>query len=196
MRRLRAIHAVSDAWRVAPHPSCARIQKRWLKRGGSLTAHLRELGAVTVRVTRERLGRAWRDEVTTLRVSARSPVWVREVVLEVDGAPFIVARSVIPLAASRGVWRPVRRLAARPLAELLYQDKKVARSALASTKLGARHPLAALVKRDIDQPPLSALLARRSLFQRRGARLLVTECMLPALWIHARAHARAHDGSA
>ncbi|HTI17512.1 MAG TPA: chorismate lyase [Trinickia sp.] len=174
--------AASAAWRAALRPSLTFDQKDWLTRGSSLTAHLRTLGAVTVRVTREAVAPAWADEHTALGVALREPVWVREVVLLVDGVPFVVAHSVAPLATSRGVWQSMRRLSARPLAELLYDDGAVSRSGLVSARHTARHPLFALARREFASKVPHALLARRSVFMRHGAPLMVTECMLPALW--------------
>jgi chorismate--pyruvate lyase len=76
-------------------------------------------------------------------------------------------------------------LRTRPLAELLYSDSGVARSALVSRRVSARHPLFALAEREIPAEPKHtphAFVARRSVFERAGAPLLVTECMLPSLW--------------
>jgi chorismate--pyruvate lyase len=176
--------AAGGAWRALPRPSVTFDQKDWLTRGGSLTAHLRTLGAVTVRVTREAVAVAWADEYAALGMRARERVWVREVVLDVDGVPFMAAHSIAPLAASRSVWQSMRRLSSRPLAELLYYDGSVSRSMLVSARLTARHSLVSLASREIADAAPHALLARRSVFMRQGAPLLVTECMLPALWAH------------
>ena len=182
--------AADAHWRVAPIPAFTRDQKDWLTRGGSLTAHLATLGAVSVRVTREIVAPPWADEYGALCVARRSPVWVREVVLSVDGTPFVAAHSIAPLAASVGVWQAMRRLRNRPLAELLYSDNSVARSALVSRRLTARHPLHGLASREIDGVSPHGLVARRSVFERHGAPLMVTECMLPALWAHLAARSR------
>jgi chorismate--pyruvate lyase len=176
--------AADAHWRVAPLPGFSSAQKDWLTRGGSLTAHLRTLGAVVVRVTREAVALPWADEHAALRIAPREPVWVREVVLSVDGIPFVAAHSIAPLAASVGVWQAIRRLRTRPLAELLYSDSSVARSSLVSRRLTARHALYRLAAREIAATPPHALVARRSVFERFGAPLMVTECMLPALWHH------------
>jgi chorismate--pyruvate lyase len=86
----------------------------------------------------------------------------------------------------------MRRLSARPLAELLYDDGAVSRSGLVSARHTARHPLFALARRELASKVPHALLARRSVFMRHGAPLMVTECMLPALWacLAARAERR------
>ncbi|MDR6388647.1 chorismate lyase [Paraburkholderia phenoliruptrix] len=176
--------AADAHWRVAPLPGLSAPQKDWLTRGGSLTAHLRVLGAVAVRVTREAVALPWADEHAALGLHARAPVWVREVVLSVDGVPFVAAHSVAPLAASVGVWQATRRLRTRPLAELLYSDSSVARSALVSRRVTGRHPLHRLAAREVGGTPPHAMVARRSVFERHGAPLMVTECFLPALWVH------------
>ncbi|SAL18520.1 chorismate lyase family protein [Caballeronia peredens] len=187
-------------WRVVPLPTFSDTQKDWLTRGGSLTAHLRTLGAVSVDVTREAVDLPWQDEARALGITSRTPVWVREVALNVDGVPFVVAHSIVALTHSIGVWQSMRRLRTRPLAELLYSDSSVSRSALASRRLTARHPLHRLASaqaRDAGH----VLVARRSVFERHGAPLMVTECMLDALWtrlapLHGprrRDHARSYE---
>lgn len=117
-------------------------------------------------------------------------MWVREVVLAVDGAPFVAAHSIAPLAASKGVWQAMRRLRTRPLAELLYSDPEVTRSALVSRRVLAGHPLFSLASLALARAYATehAFAARRSVFERRGTPLMVTECMLPALWRHLDAH--------
>lgn len=188
--------AADTHWRVAPLAGFTRDQKDWLTRGGSLTAHLRTLGAVAVRVTREAVAMPWADEHLALDVARRAPVWVREVVLSVDGIPFVAAHSIAPLAASVGVWQAMRRLRTRPLAELLYSDSSVARSSLVSRRLTARHPLYRLAACELDGAPPQAVVARRSVFERHSAPLMVTECMLPALWAHLACASPSSSGQA
>jgi chorismate--pyruvate lyase len=121
---------------------------------------------VAVRVTRECVALPWRDEHTALGLTPRAPVWAREVVLSVAGVPFVAAHSVAPLA------------------ELLYSDSSVSRSLLVSRRLTERHTLYGLAVGEIRTAVPHALVARRSVFERHGEPLMVTECMLPALWAH------------
>jgi chorismate lyase len=183
----RAYDAARARWRVRPKALLTPPQKDWLTRPGSLTRHLQSLGRVEVRVTREAVGLAWPDEAACLGLTAREPVWVREVVLCVDGVACVAAHSVAPLAASYGVWRAMRALGTRPLAELLYADRTVLRSPLVSCLLAARAPLyrcalRALAPRERREAP-PRLVARRSVFTRSGVPLMVSECLLPALWL-------------
>ena len=174
--------AGTHAWRDRPLPTFTADQKDWLTRGGSLTAHLRELGDVKVVVTREAVGQPWRDEAAALDITPRTPVWIREVVLNVNRVPFVAAHSVVPLYASSGVWQAMRRLRTRPLAELLYSDSSVWRSPLTSRRIDARDPLYKLAARQSPHEKPHAFVARRSVFLRQDAPLMVTECFLPALW--------------
>jgi chorismate lyase len=187
---------IDQHWRITPPPSLSDTQKDWLTRGGSLTAHLRTLGAVTVEVTREAVDTAWRDEYKALGATPRTPMWAREVALKVDGLPMVVAHSIVALEHSTGVWQSMRRLRTRPLAELLYSDSSVSRSVLVNRRITARHPLHRLAL-----GASTALVARRSVFERHGAPLMVTECLLESLWSrlgethrpHRRDHARAYE---
>ncbi len=190
---------VDRHWRIAPFASVGAHQKDWLTRGGSLTAHLRTLGHVIVDVTREAVDIPWRDEYRALGITPRTPVWTREVALKVDGAAFVVAHSIVALEHSTGIWQSMRRLRTRPLAELLYSDSSVSRSVLVSRRITARHPLYRLAVRQAASG--HALVARRSVFERHGVPLMVTECMLDALWCkladthgpHRREHACAFE---
>ena len=195
MRTMPIRFDAADAhWRVAPLPAFSPDQKDWLTRGGSLTAHLRTLGTVVVRVTREAVDLPFADEYAALGRAPRTPVWVREVVLSVNGTPYVAAHSIVPLAASTGIWQAMRRLRTRPLAELLYSDSSVSRSSLVSRRVTARHPLYGIASRETGHTPPHALFARRSVFERYGEPLMVTEVMLPALWSHlaTRDHEHAH----
>jgi chorismate--pyruvate lyase len=169
-------------WRPRPLPAFTADQKDWVTRGGSLTAHLRELGDVTVDVTRETVGQPWRDEAAALDITPRTPVWIREVVLRVNRVPFVAAHSIVPLDSSSGVWQAMRRLRTRPLAELLYSDSSVWRSPLTSRRIDARDPVYRLAARQTPLEKPHAFVARRSVFVRLGEPLMVTECFLPALW--------------
>lgn len=175
-------YAHGDGWRARPRAAFSAVQKDWVTRTGSLTRHLSSLGRVTVRVTREKVGVAWRDEARVLRVACRAPVWIREVVLAVDGVAVVAAHSVTPLCASRGVWQAVRRLRTRALAELLYTDMTVARSPIVSRRVDGAHPLYRLAVAQLGRDRPHACVARRSVFTRHRLPLMVTECFLPAMW--------------
>ncbi len=187
-------------WRVLPRPAFSADQKDWLTRGGSLTCRLQTLGRVDVQVVRETVDFVWTSEAHCLKLRARQRVWAREVLLLVEGEPFIAARSIVPLVASRSVWGGIRQLHTRPLSELLYGGV-IQRSALASRPVGRRDPLQHFVRRCLAQPALGLLpappssdaqpcVARRSVFIHAGEPLLVTECMLAALWTRLAAHNR------
>jgi chorismate lyase len=170
-----------SSWQPVPPAALSPVQKDWLTRGGGLTQRLCTLGRVQVQVVDERVGQGWSDELACLGLSARTPVWVREVVLYVDQVALVAAHSITPLRASRGTWQAIRSLGTRPLAELLYADPSVERSVLVNRRLTARHPLHRYAARWTDAR-VTSLVARRSVFERHRTPLLVTECMLPALW--------------
>ncbi|SDV50936.1 chorismate--pyruvate lyase family protein [Chitinasiproducens palmae] len=195
IRAADGARAAVGGWRLRPASTSDVVQRSWLRRGGALTGHLRGLGRVTVDVLDERVDGAMPDEAAALHTVSGAPVWMRAVALRVDGEALVVARSVTPLAASHGVWLSMRRLGSRPLADLLYHDHGVSRTRLASSVILPGHPLYRLAAAlpAPDDAPASArtfapsqlprrLLARRSVFARKGVPLLIAECFLPALW--------------
>lgn len=175
--------AAGTRWRFTPAPALSFAHKDWLTRGGSLTRHLQSLGRVAVVVVHETVIGADDDEHGCLGVPRRTPVWSRDVLLTLDGQPVVAAHSVARLADSRTVWRAMRRLRTRPLADLLYQDTSVTRSPLVCRALPPNHRLHRIARATAAEMPLaSRLWARRSVFLRHGAPLLVTEAFLPCFW--------------
>lgn len=171
-------------WQVGVPSSCTKAQRRWLTQGGSLTAHLRKLGNVEVCVTLEDTGLPWFDERSKLVLPPTVPIWVREVTLNVNKIPYVYARSIMTLSASRYAWRGVRFLGNQPLADLLFRHSGVRRSAFESTCLTAKHPLYQCASLSIGRRLPDFMLSRRSVFQKGNDPLLIVECMLPALWAH------------
>ena len=186
-------------WSTKPGPRLTRQQREWVSCGGALTAHLSAYGRVTVRVISESVAVPWRDEYGAMRTSSAYPasfagwrpqcalplVWSRDVAISIDDTDCVLAHSVTPLRASHGPWQAMRRLRTRPLAELLYDDSRVRRSLLVSRYLSAsarRDPLRGLLKNAGHALPRGGLVARRSVFERHGTPLLITECFLPGFW--------------
>lgn len=169
-------------WRPVPPPSLSAAHKAWLFRPGALTAGLRALGRMQLRVLAEYAAGAPADEAHGMRLAPGTPVWVREIAMSVDGRDAVVARSLTPLPASHGVWQNMRRLRTRPLADMLYHDRTIRRSPFACARLA--HPLAlyrTVLGVDADHAR-APLWARRSVFWRHGQPLLVAECFVPGFW--------------
>lgn len=143
---MKIAHPGSPGWMPLPPPSCTSTQKSWLFRPGALTAGLRQLGAFRLRVLAEYAQAAPADEARAMRLRAGALVWVREVLMSVDGVDGVVARSLTPLGASRGTWQGMRRLRTRPLADMLYHDRTVQRSAFECRRLAAGVPFYATAR--------------------------------------------------
>ncbi|AOB31618.1 chorismate--pyruvate lyase [Bordetella sp. H567] len=143
---MKILHPGSPGWTPLPLPSCTPTQKFWLFRPGALTAGLRQLGEFRLRVLAEYAQAVPVDEARAMRLRPGSLVWVREVLMSVDGVDGVVARSLTPLAASRATWQGMRRLRARPLADMLYHDRTVLRSAFECRRLSAGVPFYATAR--------------------------------------------------
>jgi len=105
----------------------------------------------------------------------------REVLLYCGERPVVYAHTVLAPRGLRGPWRMVAGLGRRPLGAALFSDPRLRRRPLRFRRLAARD---ALYRRaaEVDNPGLGAApWARRSLFVRRRAALLVTEVFLPGM---------------
>jgi len=167
-----------------PRPSLTPVQKHWLLCSGALTAGLRAQGEMTLRVLRETVEGLSARESGMLGQPAGSPIWVREIVMAVGGVDSVFARSVTLRADAYGVWQGIRGLRARPLADMLYHDSRIARSPFRVARLGRQDPAYQALRHNLPGscPPAYAVWARCSVFSRQTRPLLVMECFLPAFW--------------
>lgn len=170
-----------NVWRVERGWSGRSAAWDWLRRPGSLTAHLRQLGEVNVEVLYEHCT-VVDARASVLGGKRPSVMWARDVVLRVDGRPAVVARSLVDAKDSAGAWQAIKGLQARPLATILYNDPSVHRSSFEYCQLGMGHRLYRLARRIAPAYQVQRLWARRSVFTRDGARLAVAECFLPWLY--------------
>jgi len=170
----RAVPPWAPPEQVQPRPAPARLQ--WLLDPGSLTQRLTRLaeGDFAVKVRHEHWQPLRVDECTALKIAPHQPGWVREVILSGQGQPWVFARSVAAQRTLDEIAVDLADIGNRSLGELLFCAPGFSRSAL---ELGYYPP--ADLPPDLRQP---ALLARRSCFSRAGARVLVAEVSLPALW--------------
>ncbi|WP_407065384.1 chorismate--pyruvate lyase family protein [Cupriavidus numazuensis] len=168
-------------WREEREWSRRRAPWEWLRKSGSLTAHLRQLGDVQVDVLYEHLIVVG-PHASTIGRQRSTAMWTRDVTLRVEGRPAIVARTLVEAADSDAAWRAIKGLQDKPLATILYDDAAVRRSPFEYCLLGPEHRLYRLARRVEPITGHQRLWARRSVFERRGARLAVAECFLPWLY--------------
>jgi len=105
------------------------------------------------------------------------------VVLRVAGRVAVYAHTV----ANRAAWKLLRRAGRRPLATVLFADPRIKAGPLYYRQLDARHALHRAAAVWCAGAVPRRLPARRALFTRGAARLLVTEVFLP--WPQDRAAA-------
>ena len=169
-------------WLIAPPPKLNHIQKQWLFRPGALTSGLRQLGNVEIKILKECIQSLPFDEASTCRQYISNPVWVREILMSINGIPAVAARSLTPLKASHGVWQGIRKLTTRPLADILYNDRAISRSNFECGLVKRSMPIYHTLAQVLRPVPVKPTLARRSTFWKDEQPLLVTECFLPAFW--------------
>jgi chorismate lyase len=145
----------------------------WMRERGSLTQRLRaHWGDVSVQPLDEGLGTPLAHEAARAGALAGAPTWLRCVVLVCQGKPRVYARTVIPAWGPHNPWEAVQRMGRQPLGELLFQLPDLQRSAF-EWNLGLDWPHAT------HRPGATAPApARRCVFMRAGAPLLLTEVFL------------------
>ncbi len=167
--------------RWTAHNTLRQPQRAWVGAQGSLTAWLMATSQVfSVQVLQQGRQRLLPNESRALHLPIGRAGYAREVLLRLDGQAVVFARSVTAHTASLGPWRSLRGLGTRSLGEVLFSQMPAARSPLEFAQLKPVSPL----QRDVVKTwcraagapvRLGALPARRSVFTRAGAPLLVME---------------------
>ena len=169
-----------------PMPSSRRMGA-WLQIDGSLSARIASVsGKLTVRVLRQGRVKLKVAEAERLGCPAGAGAHGREVILLADGVPVVYARSVLLAVHARGTWKAIRGLGNRALADLLFGLPAAQRSEFEFACFGPRSRISATVRRRWHDATGAdwgrrEVWARCSVFTRRGAPLLVTECFAPAI---------------
>jgi chorismate--pyruvate lyase len=149
--------------------------RRWLQAPGSLSARQAATGQhFTVQVLNQGREPLSVDEAYALGMPGQRLGYAREVVLRVDGVPLVFARSVTTHADSLGAWRSLRGLGSRPLADVLFRCVGITRQALEFASL-LRQVCTRGLGATGEDAAQAAFPARRSVFVRRRAALLVME---------------------
>lgn len=96
------------------------------------------------------------------------------------GTPVVFARSVLPKSSLYGPWRALASLGRQPLGTALFAKLHVVRAPLHYRKLAPAHMLYRHATASLATRP-AYLWARRSVFWRGNAPILVTEVFLPGM---------------
>jgi chorismate lyase len=175
--------------RAVAQPPHARALRRWLNIPGPLSSHLKALGTnYRVDVMSQRSQSLLPIEAQRLQVRhACAPRHaVREVLLSVDGAALVWARSITQARYVQGPWHSIARLGNKPLAQILFHDHRIQRHALAPQRLARSSPMHGHIRRMLPELAVvqkrpGTLWLRCAVFKQKNAWLLVQEVFLPAI---------------
>jgi len=174
--------------RVRWHSHINRINppwpmRAWLVDPASLTSKLAKRSLqFRVQLLRQSSGKGLAGECEMLGLPRRARLWTREVLLCCDSRAVVFARSVLSRASGFSDWPYFRSLGERPLGAALFADRRVTRGSFQFAELQPAHPMVQAIRSFLDEKEIvRPFYARRSLFRRRGGRLLVTEIFLPTL---------------
>lgn len=174
-------HLLPDFWNTELNTAFTDVEKYWLSRPGALTSGLRKVGKFSIKVLNEYLTYVKEDEAYPLNLAINQRVWVREILMSINGQMAVYARSITELNASRANWQGIRVLNNRPLADILYNDPAISRSSFESAKLNAQLSLHRSLT-EYPELPQGEFLARRSTFFQNNEGLTVNEVFLPNFW--------------
>lgn len=168
-------------WHTEVNSALSEVEKYWLNRPGALTSGIRQVGEFAIEVLNEYVAYVKEDEAYPLGLAINQKVWVREVLMSINGIKAVYARSITELSASRGAWQGLRVLNARPLADILYNDPMISRGDFETAQLNKELSLQQSLA-EYPELPQGEFLARRSTFFQNNEGLTVNEVFLPGFW--------------
>ncbi|MCE9680540.1 chorismate lyase [Shewanella sp. AS1] len=149
--------------------------KDWLLDTGSLTQKLKShCDQFSVIVLGEAHLPPFVGEFTT-----QETVWVREVLLCLDGTPWVFARTLVPSEIIENQHQRFLELGTRPLGELLFSEGNFTPGEIEISQFYPDGALAELINAQ-DQDASQALWGRRRYFSHNSKQLSVSEIFLPA----------------
>jgi len=152
-----------------------------LQDNGSLTKLLKQrYKDFKVKPTQVGYGKPFVDEMSLLKQAPRNVSLLREVFLMGNHQAVVFAHSVMPCRILRGLWVGLGCIGNKPLGESLFGVPRVTRMALSYKKLARQHPLYQRAIPGMNEQP-AYLWARRSVFSLHGAKIMVTEVLLPQI---------------
>ncbi|NBS17009.1 MAG: chorismate lyase [Gammaproteobacteria bacterium] len=169
-------------FRVRPRTEREMIIASWIKESGSLTERLiQSVGqGFRVVVLQQRLGSGYAEERQALGLTRDQQAIIREVALQSNDQPLVLARSIIPQSTLIGADRRLGHLGNQPLGHILFKDPRLTRETLEVCYLRPQSIRADAPGIDPQHP--EPLWGRRSLYQLgEGHPLLVAEFFLPSL---------------
>ncbi|MFZ6746278.1 chorismate--pyruvate lyase family protein [Undibacterium sp. JH2W] len=155
----------------------------WLTNRDSLTARLvARCQQFRVQRLSQQKAVCLQDEYAAIGLPRAMKVHEREVFLRCDGVAMVYGHTIVPLSATANEWPLFHALGEKSLGSTLFKDPLVRRSQLFYARLRQSHPLIRrIVARQPELTDVHSMLARRSLFWRKGGCLQVTEVFLPGV---------------
>ncbi len=151
------------------------LLKEWLLDKGSLTQKLKShCQQFEVIVLGEGKLIPFQDELPQ-----KNSAWVREVLLCLDGIPWVFARTLIPLEMLNNQQFNFLTLGNRPLGELLYTEGDFIAGKIEVSHFTPCYGLSALLAQQ-GQSNQQPLWGRRRYFSHQNEQLTVSEIFLPA----------------
>ncbi|SHI02647.1 chorismate--pyruvate lyase family protein [Ferrimonas marina] len=161
---------------LAPEPAPSPALALWLRDPNSLTLRLKSLCR---RFDVERL-REWRGPAMRAGPDWQQgdPLWHREVLLKLDGVPWVYALTEVPLATFAAGDIDFQNLGSQPLGEALFGASQMRRGPVEVARY-AMDSRPAMVALSVGQQPVEGLWGRGRTFRLSGRALRVNEVFLP-----------------
>jgi len=152
----------------------------WLQESGSLTLRMKNSlnGDFDVSVEGEGFSSAFSEDADKLQQNPQDKMFIREVILSMSDKPHVFARTTIPEGSLQSL-QQLATLGKKPLGEVIFSYPELIRTSLDIAKIAAQHLVPRVV---IMLGKENAIWARRSVYDIKGHRFIVSEFFLPVMF--------------
>ena len=148
--------------------------KFWLLDMKSLSYRIRNIAELEIIPIETKKSNIFLDEKKEFGYRKSEHLYLREVLIYADTLPIMYARTILPSIYLRGFWRKIKKLNNEPLANIVFERKKIIRSEFKFKKPSFNDVFSKRIK-SLNLENIKILAARQSTFKNKNKKVLLTE---------------------
>ena len=148
--------------------------KFWLLDVKSLSYRIRNIAKLEIVPIDARTSKIFLNEKKIFGYKKSEYLYLREVLIYADNLPIMYARTILPSRCLRGFWHKIKKLNNKPLADIVFRKKHIARSRFQFKKSSINDDFTKRIA-TFDLKNTNILATRQSTFKNRNEKVLLTE---------------------
>ena len=148
--------------------------KYWLLDVKSLSYRISNIAKLEIIPVKARKNRVFSNEKKVFGYKKSEDLYLREVLIYANKIPIMYARTIFPVIHLRGFWRNIKKLKNKPLADIVFNKKKILRSNFKFRKPSYNDEFSKRIRR-FSLKKTKIIAIRESTFRNKNEKVLLTE---------------------